>query len=164
MEDKEDLILEIQLADFSGRIWKKEKIRTAVGRNRAVKVYETMLSKWIPKERGKDCYWQLLLKDRSGKLLAEKHHFFYPPKELHLPVARVRHTVKLADGKCKVILKTDQLAKDVFVEVPVQGTRFSDNFFDLLPGEKRVITMESPVFRKGMVPMVKVRHLRETYN
>ncbi|WP_293524991.1 glycoside hydrolase family 2 protein [Prevotella sp.] len=30
-------------------------------------------------------------------------------------------------------LKTDRLARDIFIEVPVQGVRFTDNFFDLLP-------------------------------
>ena len=35
------------------------------------------------------------------------------------------------------------LARDVFVEVPLQGARFSDNFFDLLPGETKRITVSS---------------------
>ena len=54
-----------------------------------------------------------------------------------------------------------KLAKDVFIEIPVQGARFSDNFFDLLPGEKRVITIESPRFTGD--EEIAVRHIRDTY-
>ena len=53
------------------------------------------------------------------------------------------------------------VAKDVFIEIPVQGARFSDNFFDLLPGEKRVITIESPRFTGD--EEIAVRHIRDTY-
>ena len=41
-------------------------------------------------------------------------------------------------------LKTDKLARDIFVEVPVQGVRFTDNFFDLLPGQRKKIPITSP--------------------
>ena len=56
------------------------------------------------------------------------------------------------------------LAKDVFIEVPLQGARFSDNFFDLLPGERKTILITSPQIKKGEELPLTVKHIRETYN
>ena len=44
----------------------------------------------------------------------------------------------------EMTLKTDKLARDIFIEVPVQGVRFTDNFFDLLPGQRKKIVITSP--------------------
>lgn len=46
-------------------------------------------------------------------------------------------------GVYELTLKSNQLARDVFIEIPVQGVRFSDNFFDLLPGVTKKVTVSS---------------------
>lgn len=51
--------------------------------------------------------------------------------------------MKKKNGAYELTLKSDQLARDVFIEIPVQGVRFSDNFFDLLPGVSRKILVTS---------------------
>lgn len=45
--------------------------------------------------------------------------------------------MKQTDGKCELTLFSSTLAKDLFIEIPLQGARYSDNFFDLLPGERK---------------------------
>ena len=61
-------------------------------------------------------------------------------------------------------LSSSKLAKDVFIQIPVQGARFSDNFFDLLPGENKKITITSPDIKKGEQQNITVKHVRDTYN
>ena len=51
--------------------------------------------------------------------------------------------IRKKDGAYELTLKSKQLARDVFVEIPVQGIRFSDNFFDLLPGVPKKILVTS---------------------
>ena len=72
--------------------------------------------------------------------------------------------VKQLDGKCELTLSSPKLAKDVFVRIPVQGARFTDNFFDLLPGENKKITITSPEIKKGESLNITVKHVRDTYN
>ena len=36
------------------------------------------------------------------------------------------------------------MARDLFLEVPVQGVRFTDYFFDLLLGQRKKIVITSP--------------------
>ncbi len=67
------------------------------------------------------------------------------------------------DGVCEVTLKSSGLAKDVFIEIPFHGARFSDNFFDLLPGVARKIVISSPFIKKGQDLDVKIKHLRSIY-
>ena len=73
---------------------------------------------------------------------------------------KVSYKVKQQDGKCEVTLSTKQLARDIFVEIPYQGARFSDNFFDLLPGQTKKITITSDEIKKGEPVTLKIRHLK----
>jgi beta-mannosidase len=57
---------------------------------------------------------------------------------LHLPTARL--TARLADGRIEIA--TDAFARQVTLEFDgVTGAVFADNFFDLMPGQKRTIAV-----------------------
>lgn len=66
------------------------------------------------------------------------------------------------DGACEVTLTSDMLAKDLFIEIPVQGAQFTDNFFDLLPGESKQ-SVSPPLLKKTDKTNIRVTHLRQTY-
>ena len=72
--------------------------------------------------------------------------------------------MKQKDGMCELTLFSPALAKDVFIEIPLQGARFSDNFFDLLPGERKTVVITSPQIKKGEEIHLTIKHIRETYN
>ena len=65
---------------------------------------------------------------------------------------------------CALTLLSPALAKDVFIEITLQGARFSDNFFDLLPGERKTVVITSPQIKKGEEIHLTIKHIRETYN
>ncbi|MFA5656062.1 MAG: glycoside hydrolase family 2 protein, partial [Dysgonamonadaceae bacterium] len=71
--------------------------------------------------------------------------------------------VSYADGEYTITLSSKNLAKDVFVEIPILGAKFSNNFFDLLPGETKVVTITSPELKESDKTAVTVKHLRQTY-
>ena len=75
-------------------------------------------------------------------------------------MAKVTYKVKQLDGKCEVTLSTKQLVRDIFIEIPFQGARFSDNFFDLLPGQTKKIVISSDEIKKGEPVGLKIRHLK----
>ena len=103
------------------------------------------------------------LSDSKGKMIAQEIHYFDVPKNLNLPETNINRSIKIEDGKLTVLLSSKKLAKDVFVEIPIQGAKFSDNFFDLLPGERKIVTITAPEIKKNMDPSITVKHLRETY-
>jgi beta-mannosidase len=113
--------------------------------------------------RRTDSYLQLTLTDARGREVARTVYFFAKPKELDLPQTAVSKQMKVRDGRIELTLSALQLAKDLFIELPIQGARFSDNFFDLLPGEKKRVVITSPEIKAGTNYDIRLRHLRETY-
>ena len=84
------------------------------------------------------------LKTKKGVTLADDVFYFAYPKDQKLPEANIETSVRRRGDAIEMTLKTDKLARDIFVEVPVQGVRFTDNFFDLLPDQRKKITITSP--------------------
>ena len=161
-EAHKGLVLEAELTDFYGRVLGRKVFKADVAANTSV-----LAGGWdmngIEVFDGRKMYLSMTLKDESGKKWVEEPYFFVRPKELDLPEIVVNYKMKVMDGVCEVVLKSAGLAKDVFIEVPVQGARFSDNFFDLLPATPRKVVITSPVFKKGGQAEIKINHLRNTY-
>jgi beta-mannosidase len=76
----------------------------------------------------------------SGSRVASANNVYFKPyKELSIPTPHVVTNVARTRGSLVVTLKSDTLARAVYLSVAgLEGT-FSDNYFDLLPGaETRV--------------------------
>jgi beta-mannosidase len=61
-----------------------------------------------------------------------------------------------------VTLSARQLARDVFIEIPVQGARFTDNFFDLLPGQTKKVIITSDKLKKNEKVDITIKQLSDT--
>ena len=102
----------------------------------------------------------MTLKTQQGEVLSEEIFYFNYPKDQELPLTKVTCKTKQSNGKCEVVLSAKQLARDIFIEIPYQGARFSDNFFDLLPGQTKKIVITSNEIKKGEPIDIKIRHLK----
>lgn len=150
-----------QQIDFAGKLIQKGSLRTSVSANDNVLAMSVASGDFAQKRNSS--FVLFTLKDAKGKEIARTVYFFEKPKDLALPQVTVRKQMKQRDGSIELTLSADHLAKDLFIEIPIQGARFTDNFFDLLPGEKRKVIITSPEIRKNGDYPVTVRHLRETY-
>lgn len=163
LEDYSNLTLDMQLMDFSGKRLACYQEAVAAPANSSVKVSSKALKEWGDDSQRKERFVLLTLKNKKGEEIVRDVHYFCPTKDLELPETTVKYRLKVTDGRCEVILSSAYLAKDVFVQIPYQGARFTDNFFDLLPGEKRKIVITSPEIKKGVDPQISLKHIRETY-
>lgn len=161
LDDLEGLTLDMRLLDFYGKTLKRTSMKADLPSNSSRKVRSDALEEWGTPEERTERFLLLTLKDRKHREIARSVCYFAPTKELKLPDATVRCKAERSEGRCAITLYSSSLAKDIFIEIPVQGARFSDNFFDLLPGEKRTVTIESPKIRGD--EEITVRHIRETY-
>ncbi len=97
----------------------------------------------------------------NEKILASNIYYFLPVKDLKLPEPNIqKEIVKTTDGY-QIILKTDKLAKNVFLSIDGNGF-FSDNYFDLLPGEEKRITFISKWVTDSFGKELKVISLVDT--
>ena len=165
-DTKDHLTLEMKVTDFDGKKQGKPiRLNTlTVPANTSQCVYRIKPDTWLSPEEQQRCFMQLTLKDKAGNTLAETVYFFRKTKDLLLPETTVSCEMKQKDGMCELTLFSPALAKDVFIEIPLQGARFSDNFFDLLPGERKTVVITSPQIKKGEELPLTIKHIRETYN
>lgn len=140
----EDVTLSFELMDFDGKVYRKHQLETTMPANASTLVYKEKVADVLAGQPAATTLLHMTLKSKKGEVLSDVIHYFAYPKDQQLPKARLKCKLKEKDGVCELTVKTDKLARDIFIEVPVQGVRFSDNFFDLLPGQQRTITIHSP--------------------
>jgi len=151
----EDLVDTVTVfhGDFSGHKRYEEVLEVRVPANASVKVRNLSFDK-LDIEDPRQEY--LAVRPRSGILSLSKgglfpdnRHFFVEIKDLKRPKPNL--TVKItegSDGTYEVRVATDTYAYFVKLVVPVEGTRFSDNYFDLFPGQERVIEVWNEADRR----------------
>ncbi len=163
LTDANNLTLQVSLIDFNGKIVKSTQTKVTAKANVSEKVFSLSVKDYATETEQENSVVKVELVDNKKNIIAQSNYFFHWPNKLNLPQTKIEQSTTYADGKYTITLKSKYLAKDVFVEIPIQGAQFSDNFFDLLPGEKKVITITSPELLKSTKTPFTIKHLRETY-
>jgi len=163
LTDRNDLTLTVQVIDFSKGKRKEYREKVNARANASTIVRSFPLTALVTEKEKSHTLIHAFLTDRSGEVISRKDHFFYWPNRLELPETTVESNIQYADGDYKVTITSSALAKDLFLEIPIQGARFSDNFIDLLPGEKRTIIIRSPELKAASKTPVSVKHMREIF-
>ncbi len=144
LQDHDDVRLDVELMDFDGKVHGKWTQNGRLAANSSVLFMKKPADELQGKLSAATSLLHFTLKDKNGVTLADDVFYFAYPKDQKLPEANIETSVRRRGDAIEMTLKTDKLARDIFVEVPVQGVRFTDNFFDLLPGQRKKITITSP--------------------
>lgn len=129
--------LDLQLISFDGSILWQQTKSVSVEANSSKIYFSTdkkELGTFNPKQAVLSV--RLLLPDNKEK---RGLYYFVKPREMELKEPKIVVT-KIGETMIGVI--TDVLAKNVFLEA--SGVKFEDNYFDLLPGEKKIIKTYKP--------------------
>ena len=144
LQDRDDVRLTVELMDFDGKSHGKWTHSGKLTANTSMLFLKKRVDEFLSKQDAATSFLRFTLKAKNGAALADEVFYFAYPKDQKLPEARIETSVKKRGEAIEMTLKADKLARDIFIEVPVQGVRFSDNFFDLLPGQRKKITITSP--------------------
>lgn len=144
LQDHDGVRLDVELMDFDGKAHGKWTQSGMLAANSSVLFMKKRAGELQGKLSAATSLLHFTLKDKNGVTLADDVFYFAYPKDQKLPEANIETSVRRRGDAIEMTLKTDKLARDIFVEVPVQGVRFTDNFFDLLPGQRKKITITSP--------------------
>lgn len=144
LQDRDDVRLTVELMDFDGKSHGKWTHSGKLTANTSMLFLKKRVDEFLSKQDAATSFLRFTLKAKNGASLADEVFYFAYPKDQKLPEARIETSVKRRGEAIEMTLKADKLARDIFIEVPVQGVRFSDNFFDLLPGQRKKITITSP--------------------
>lgn len=143
----QDLFIEVLALDGSKK-WEPQRVgrlaATACGQVAKLKI---PISQFMQMKDTAHVWLRLSLgKEVKGLPALEDVVFLSLPKDLKLPKAELQWKIAYSkEGKCRLTLKSPVLIKNLYVFHPEQTVNFSDNFFDLLPGEIRTIEVQNPV-------------------
>jgi beta-mannosidase len=102
---------------------------------------------------------------KGTETLSHNIFHFSELKRVELPEPGIRTEFLNDGGKAVVRLTAARLAKDVYLSAPGLPGRFSDNFFDLLPGRSQEVAFlaDAAVDADTLRQALKVTSLKDTY-
>jgi beta-mannosidase len=99
--------------------------------------------------------------DCIGEKPSRALRYFTLPKDIKLPVTNIAaEAIPSGDG-ILLYLSADALAKNVYLDLG--GAHFSDNFFDILPGETIEVTVDTDIPAGEIKDRLKIKTLRDTW-
>jgi beta-mannosidase len=133
--------LELVLMDIDGNvIWKKQQAVTV--RANASKVQHSIALKELLKgaDTSRVIFYSKLVKD--AQITGNNVFYFAKPKSLALSDPGITQEISVKGGVISVKLKTKKLAKNVYLFLNSDNaSHFGDNYFDMMPGEERTVTI-----------------------
>ncbi len=123
----------ISLLDFNGNNLLSKKLSCQINANSSKIIQELDLSEFSSIDKNRN--FLLVQFFSEEKNIVEKTFYFVKPKELKLSQPKINLTVEKVNDHFVITISSPTLAKNVFVESNMDG-RFSDNFFDVIPGRK----------------------------
>jgi beta-mannosidase len=99
----------------------------------------------------------------NGQTISRNIFFFRPFKELNIPEPQLDYTITKTDSGFGIELKTDKLAKNVYLQMGDEEGFFSDNYFDMLPGEKVTINLDTDISEEKLNQVLTVRTLEDAF-
>ena len=134
--------LTYRLMDFEGNIALEKEMMFTIPAMSAKVVFDKPLEELLPDSLRQNHILYVMVKDKEANLLSENTLYFDKVKNLNLPDPGLLWSVDKKDGDFLVTVTTKNLAKNVYLRADETEGQFSDNYFDMLPGEEKTVVME----------------------
>ncbi len=157
--------LKIKLIGFRGEEYKEWEKMIYIPAQSSNIVYEFSKDSLLSGKNASEVLIHAELKTKDGnRILANKIYYFVPVKKLKLPPATLEYNVTEQERYFEITISTDFLAKNVYIYYP-SAYNFSDNYFDMLPNSKKIITVRK---NKGktidaFIKELKLNTISDTY-
>ncbi len=132
-QEPQSLTLKIYQKDFFGKTLFSDSTTIIINNNSKI-VYK------LPKISNKNTFIYTELYGK-GDLLDNDFYYFAKLKDLQLPSAKINIEIKKEDTATTIVLQSDVLVKNIELISNLDG-EFSDNYFDLLPNNKKEISFK----------------------
>jgi beta-mannosidase len=156
-------MLSLKLMDFEGKVlWSEEKA-VSLKAGQSIKVFEAASEQFYQIADPAESLLKVDLENEEGILLDTEILYLVKPKDLKLsPDPRLKFQVIEGNDHFEISLSSASLVKNVFLTTMATNHHFSDNGFDLLPGEQRKVNIPKKVGIEDFKEQLKVLMLNET--
>lgn len=153
----------VKVLDFEGNLYSDEGFTVDIPANTSLVYYDTLQSALLGTLNPQKLLLLVTLKGVGLTWMKTKNIFYFvPPKDLELPIAVIAKQVKETATGYKITLTCDKLVKNLYLSSTVKGD-FSDNYFDMLPGESVEVQFITSKKNSKMADLIVVKSLVDTY-
>ncbi|MGC8804110.1 MAG: glycoside hydrolase family 2 protein, partial [Bacteroidales bacterium] len=130
--------LKLSLIDFQGKTSGTIQLTVKANANEGKLCYAAAVSQLL---QGAAPETHLLFAELivNKQVIADDILYFVRPMNLKLEKPQITYDVQQQSDGYRITLKTNVLAKNVFLSLKNHNGFFSDNYFDLLPGKETVV-------------------------
>jgi len=165
VNDKPDtthLTLHVHAYTFEGKTLSDvTQIDTHITPDSSRMIWQGTLKSVLNKHKPENAVVEIVLKDSSSNIVYRRLYYPVPPKKMTLPKPDTEQKVEQINEGYAITLSADRLAKNVCISTEVNGS-FSDNYFDLLAGEKKTIIFRTERILEDPKTAFKIRSLADT--
>ena len=150
-----EAILLVKLIDFSGKDLYVKQIPVKIEANTSsivLSINETMV---LANTNKKKCCLVVQL-NQPNKMLSHNILYFTEPKNLLLPKTNIDIVINEAVKGYNLVLKSNVLAKNIYLETNIKESTFADNNFDLLPGKRTKINVRYSGTKAELIRDLKI--------
>ena len=140
LNESKDITVSYEIFDFANGIIDKLEKSLTVDKVKNEIVFDLSMDE-LKKKYNTETTGVIAKLISEGQVVSRKTYLFDVEKNLDMPKTKLDITKEIADGKIVVTLKADKFARIVCVSSDVSFKPFSDNYFDLLPGECKTVTI-----------------------
>jgi beta-mannosidase len=151
-------VMQVSLVDFDGKILKQQSKSISLPENSSTLQFALKEQEWVSAITRTNVVLNMKLMI-NGAEVSSNNYYFEKPKDLQLPSATI--SIKQT-GINTIELTANKLARSVWLVLPGTDNAFSDNYFDLLPGEKKIVQVKSIDLKKQLKD-IQVKTLVDAY-
>ena len=153
--------LTLRVVGLRGGSTERLSRKVLIPANASTKLFTLTLDELLDGTAPEQCVVRAEL--RTGKRLYTNNCFLVQQKQMDYPDAKVTRRVKPADGGYEVTLQSDCFVRGLYLSVEGELLHFSDNFFDLLPGEPRTVSVRTMLPQEEFESRLGTLSLADTY-
>ncbi|MFH1194809.1 MAG: glycoside hydrolase family 2 protein [bacterium] len=157
-----NLEMSIYLCDFSGNQLYRKIDRIDIKANSSGVYFSIRKNDLL---KGCDDNKVMLLAElrSEDRLMSQNYFYFVPQKKLILEKPEIKFNTTQTEDGYKIELSTDKLAKNVYLILKDAEGFFSDNFFDLVPGEFKAVDLKTKSKIENLAGKIKIISLVDSY-
>ena len=152
---------EMKILDFNGKVLWSKNVDIKMPSNTSKECFKINTNELVNKMDTTQIVFSVKLL-KGKELLASNVCYFSEPKDLNLPKSEITKAIKETEDGYSITLTADKLVKDLCIETDVKGW-FSDNCFDLLPGEKVTVSFKTKDKTDNFGEKLKLVSLTDSY-
>ncbi|NQU54235.1 MAG: glycoside hydrolase family 2 protein [Bacteroidetes bacterium] len=156
--EKVNAQLNLRLMDFDGEVIWEEASIVEIPANSSDIYFDVNRWEFMYGKKLQNLVFTAELVEK-GQALSKNTFYFRPFKELKVTKPTIDYTLVKSDSGFDIELKTDKLAKNIYLQIGDEKGFFSDNYFDLLPGEKVLINLKTNISEEKLKEVLTLRTL-----